>query len=429
MSVRYSRNIVALLALPAIVALAGCPKSADRPAMESASDLGVFEKIHANYHGLPLDNKGQVIELTLQQVEDSIRRINKKMGATDAAKSKAVVELDAAITAMRAEKLLTSEDEASLAGLRAELLLEADKRFGPSGRAANFALLREVYKGRPQDKGMQAASTKRISSLIEKYFPRWAILERWRGWELLTPVKLRYCVLNGVPQPPDWGSPSWVRRSVGGVNTVPANALYILNDPAYTTQVWTYSDPNGGCIALPRKNGGSTTQGVICQNANTGNACFWDNRPHAGGATFSDAEMAGPMKSIVNDWVNGNDAALSGGGKCVQCHRGENAFVLHAETILSNDTAMPFDTNAAVWYTMINSLGWTNPPKTNFATGGGCTTCHDIGSTTVEQGSYCSILQQAANREMPDPASPASWNPPNGSAYKAHIDAMKANGC
>jgi hypothetical protein len=140
--------------------------------------------------------------------------------------------------------------------------------------------------------------------------------------------------------------------------------------------------------------------------------------------------MLGAKKSIVKDWVNGNDPALIGGGKCVQCHRGENAFVLHQDTLLSNNPAMPFNTDSSVWYKMINSLGWTNPPKTTFATGGGCTSCHEIGSTTDgEKANYCSILKKASNAEMPSVAAPVGWNPAAGSPYKAHIDAMKANGC
>ena len=129
---------------------------------------------------------------------------------------------------------------------------------------------------------------------------------------------------------------------------------------------------------------------------------------------------------VLLGWVSG----LRPRGKCINCHRGENAFVLHQDTLISNNPPMPFDTDSAVWYTMINSLGWINLPKTTLPGNAGCVTCHEIGSTTdAEKASYCALLKQASNQEMPSVANPATWNPVNGTAEKTHIDIMKANGC
>ena len=167
----------------------------------------------------------------------------------------------------------------------------------------------------------------------------------------------------------------------------------------------------------------SVTLGVICQSKTTGKACFWDNRPHVGGATFSPAQMA--ANTITADWVNGSDPALVGGGKCTLCHRGPNVFLIHPGTPLQLP-APAYTTASPVWYTPVNAMGWVNPPQTALAGAGGCKSCHAIGSTTIEKTSYCAILKKAATNEMPSQASPAGWTTP-AAAYAAHINAMKTN--
>ena len=257
-----------------------------------------------------------------------------------------------------------------------------------------------------------------IRDIDRKVSVRWLDPQRWR----LPPIALTYgarCAAAGVPLPPNWGDPAWQKQGV-----VPQNLLFLaLGNPV---EAWASNvKGKGACIALPRWDANKTkvTLGIICQGAATGNACFWDNRPHAGGAPFTPAEMA--SKTVLKDWVNGTDAALSGGGKCVQCHRGENVFLIHPGTPLALPSPA-FDTSSASWYKPINDLGWTNPPKTVLAGGGGCQSCHAIGNTSIEKESYCAILKKAATKEMPNQANPAGWTTP-AATYAAHIGALKSN--
>lgn len=84
------------------------------------------------------------------------------------------------------------------------------------------------------------------------------------------------CRAHRVPIPPDWaesGTP-WVFQGPLTQN---------LLAPGQFAGVWTSgdrSDPTvrGACIALPRGTGASgDAAGIICQSAETGHACFWDN--------------------------------------------------------------------------------------------------------------------------------------------------------
>ena len=260
-------------------------------------------------------------------------------------------------------------------------------------------------------------------------------LSRWlRDWSILIPTEAeRYradCDRDGVPLPPDWNRGGWTRQSVGMLTEVPQALLFLaLGNPV---EVWASNDRSrGACIALPRWGAGkaSATLGIICQSRTTGKACFWDNRPHAGGAKFTLAEMN--ANSVTKDWVNGRDAALVGGGKCVQCHRGGNVFLIHPDTPLAL-VAPAFQTNPAVRYTPLTTLGWTNPPATAVpALAAGqqsCAGCHEIGNTSVEKASYCAFLRMAANREMPGTgASRAGWGttvPPDIATRPQFVDMM-----
>ena len=412
--------------------IGGCQKDAE--VIEKDSQLGVFDDLAAVYHGLPLDKQGDIVDIDangiLESFDATISKFSESLSNED------TESLHQLSKSLAEEDLLSDQLALILKGVEVQLIVDANKDLKSRTLDLSVQYLRELSKTFPVEDGQRFNK----ESIIQ--LPLYAqqrnirlkpeIFDIIRDWTTWFPIDLPYCVLNGVPQPPDWGAAGWVRKTAGAVTTVPFNRLYIFKDAGYTTEVWTATDPagRGGCIALPRKRGTETTLGVICQNKDTGNACFWDNRPHAGGSTYSDTQMSGLKKSIVRDWVNGKDTALIGGGKCVNCHRGNNAFVLHQDTLISNNPPMPFNTNSAVWYTMINSLGWINPPKTVLPGNGGCVTCHDIGSTTDrERGNYCALLKLAANQEMPSVTSPATWTPAAGTIEKTHIDIMKNNQC
>lgn len=401
-----------------------------------ANNAPLIDRIAYVYHGVALDRDMREIRPTRAGIEASLDRIIANGSPANAAG--ALRALDRTITLARADNMVGPELRLALKGAKAELLL-ASQAYRPM-TASNLEFLREWLKADTARLGAATRGTgplrKAMNTNKLQLDPSiYQVAVRWWPDFQITPVKLSYgliCSINKVPTPPDWGSSGWTRKTDGATTTIPYSKLYILNTSNYSTEVWTSGDSttDGGCLALPRTNTttGSITLGVICQRASTGKACFYDNRPHEGGSTFTAAQMAGTKKKISKDWVNGYDSALSGGGICTDCHRGENAFILHNQTLLSNSPAMPFETDAAVWYKMLNSLGWSNPPKTSFSTSGGCTSCHEIGSTTdARKGSYCDILRLAAEAEMPSTASPATWSPSSGSAYRAHIDQLKTN--
>lgn len=403
-----------------------------------ADTRGLIDEIAYVYHGVAVNKSFREIKLTRTGVEASIDKVIATLGPkTGGADLRA---LDRAILASRRDAAVGADLRVALKGAKAELLLASQSASYRPMDASKMAYLREWLKADTarQGAGRGGATALRATLAASKiqFNPAlWDIMIRWWPDFRITPLALSYrliCSINKVPTPPNWGSSGWTRKTDGATTTVPGSSLYILGSSSYSTEVWTSGDSttDGGCIALPRANSsdGTITQGVICQRASTGKACFYDNRPHEGGSTFTATQMAGSKSNIKKDWVNGYDAALVGGGTCTDCHRGENAFVLHYETLLSNNPTMPFETDAATWYSMINSLGWTNPAKTSFSTSGGCTSCHDIGSTTDSRNSsYCGILEKAADAEMPSTSSPATWSPSSGSAYRAHIDELKTN--
>ncbi|QMW21660.1 hypothetical protein [Sandaracinobacteroides saxicola] len=401
-------------------------------AQREARAPGVYGQVVHVYHGLP-------VNADLKPVKVDAERL-----------MAAVVALEAMAGQVRAkdyqrnrEMLLAIPKAAKLGGAEARYMTDLLRLVAvePVARALKVPQWRLDYLLEAQKVALldrhQLKAIPRINRdyLREFRFPR-EIFERVViccldiSWMVDT-AYTRDCRKEGVPIPPDWGNAAWVKRP----GSQPQNRLFLqAGDPV---EVWTYTPPAGGsaggCIALPRwdspaKTG--VTLGVICQSATTSKACIWDNRLRGGGPTFVPTTPS--QRRIASTWTDGYDPALSGGGKCVMCHRGDNVFLLHPNTALGNRdgsvpaaTDLPFTTAAAAKYTLVNSLGWSNPANATLAGGGGCKSCHGVGSITVERASYCAILKQAAQREMPNPTSPAGWASPS-AGYSAHINAMKA---
>ena len=136
------------------------------------------------------------------------------------------------------------------------------------------------------------------------------------------PSNTRYmadCRVHRVPIPPDWaetGTP-WVFQG-----TLTQNQL----DPGGFAAVWTYSDPNvkGACIALPRGDGspGTGLNGIICQSATTGHACFWDNKLRG----VEPEQVLGwkGQRLVISRLKDGSDLQEN----CTTCHRGNNVFLI-----------------------------------------------------------------------------------------------------
>ncbi len=139
---------------------------------------------------------------------------------------------------------------------------------------------------------------------------------------------MKDCDAAGVPLPPKWGDPAWVKK--GNLSKVFASKLP-------TTEVWVAQSPAGVCYALPRKDAGGTIKllGQICQNQTTGKTCFWDNKSPTDGSTgLAVTNGMGPENMAGGDKLKEN---------CTECHRGDNAFIIHPETALELGPNNPCD--------------------------------------------------------------------------------------
>ncbi len=395
--------------------------------------IGLFGSIAHVYHGLPVDRNLKSVTVTPEAAEKSIDDLVARYGSNiDPSKRESILSLRKWSQQNNPDPKLAL----ALKGAEAELAIAASKELQESEAQWKLDYFREVIKERlfsnaqPIDNKSPpkiSARDLRWKSSLKIDQATWNIILRWLQNYEYDPITGRFvpslqytkdCKAANVPIPPDWGDPAWKLQG-----EIPTTRLFL--NAGNPVEVWTYSIDSkpGGCIALPRweSNKSSVTLGVICQSATSNKACFWDNRPHSGGPKFAPAELS--SRSIRRDWVNGYDSALVEGGKCTNCHRGSNVFALHSDTVLS--PSLPFNTQTTAPYTPINSLGWTNPPLTTLPGAGGCTSCHSIGNTTIEQSSYCTMLRKAAQCEMPSTASPANWAAPI-AAYAAHITALKA---
>jgi hypothetical protein len=202
------------------------------------------------------------------------------------------------------------------------------------------------------------------------------------------------------------------------------------------TEVWVYvsNNPEGICYALPRilPGGAINLLGMICQGKASGKACFWDNKE--------------PVTNNPVTPVNGLDPAKLAGGdtleeKCVDCHRGDNAFVITPGTPLQRDDDKTDVDNPP--YGPISTMppreGWINepvpPPGTKpvppavtgtmptslspklAGDGSGCQSCHAIPKVTIK---YCGLVRKMVeNKIMPPGGGTMS------AAEKADVEGIK----
>lgn len=127
---------------------------------------------------------------------------------------------------------------------------------------------------------------------------------------------VQQCRSAGVPIPPTWtpSSTSW-----GDQGPLQQKMLQAGSN----AQVWTWADPahRGGCVALPRGTGGpGNVAGIICQNADNGNACIWDN------ISLSTGNILPWATEPLN--VNKLQGAPQLASNCTGCHSGNNVFLV-----------------------------------------------------------------------------------------------------
>ncbi|HZR02643.1 MAG TPA: choice-of-anchor X domain-containing protein [Burkholderiales bacterium] len=250
------------------------------------------------------------------------------------------------------------------------------------------------------------------------------------------------CQANGVPIPPDVGSSAWTLSSFGGRNKfpqLPPNST--ANPPGDTgqlflptgAQVYVYKSnaPEGMCIALPRSQnpGGGpsnsiTLDGVICLGKATSKACFWDNQtPDGPGAPGPGVPFPEGTVKPIAQFAGGADLFGGSGGVCTGCHAGQNPYIMHPATPLSQEALPTYPTFSNQWYEPLVHANWpqnAGPIATSLVPSQ-CSGCHVSGgpggafpllTTTIQNTqlptSYCTtVLANAINRTMP-PSSPGS---------------------
>lgn len=246
------------------------------------------------------------------------------------------------------------------------------------------------------------------------------------------------CRAAGVPIPPPWGSTDWEYQ--GDLQNE-----FIDGRDIARVWAWRSDAPEGTCIALPRENsanGYAFAFGIICQGAQTENACFWDR------SRTTPSQLTGHLP--IDHFVGADE--LTFGGVCTNCHVGENAFVIHPDTPL--DVARAGFNIEADWYTPLVQDDWPgNPPPANLQAdtswegfnlfgenptfpGSSCTSCHELPQTNSDalRSNYCNaVLQPASERTMPPesfdpnehPAGWVGWFGNNGSDYRVHIEQLE----
>jgi hypothetical protein len=184
----------------------------------------------------------------------------------------------------------------------------------------------------------------------------------------------RRCREAKVPIPPTFatGGSKWINQ--GALTT---NVL----SPGEYAGVYTYHDPavRGACVALPRGGGGpGSLMGIICQSAETGAACFWDNKLRSGGPSAPPIGWAS-MTIRISDLQDGDNLREN----CTSCHTGNNVYVVmpddptwgkllrrnmagtdHGNFTLrarsATDASSPSGSGSSFRYTPISDQGWAN---------------------------------------------------------------------
>ncbi len=134
-------------------------------------------------------------------------------------------------------------------------------------------------------------------------------------WFLRTDY-MRECAAAGVPVPPDFALTGTAWREQGALST---NLL----SPGAVANVWTWNvtGKRGACVALPRGTGGpGSLAGIICQSAETGNACFWDNIRRSDNQRVPWATET----LVIRDLKDGSELSET----CPACHKGNNVFLV-----------------------------------------------------------------------------------------------------
>ena len=194
---------------------------------------------------------------------------------------------------------------------------------------------------------------------------------------------MKRCEENGVPLPPKWGS-VWQKR--GQVD--PASVFAGIQP---VTELWAYTNELGACFALPRMLGSGEIEalGIVCQGTASGKACFWDNlRPD--GTKIMGLATVGMDPADIQD----GDSLTQ---ICTNCHRGENAFFVHPDTVLKQpEMALAKDRR---YEPISTKSSWSNEPGNLGSAIELCEGCHKLPKLTKE---YCQMTKALVGKTMPE---------------------------
>jgi hypothetical protein len=206
------------------------------------------------------------------------------------------------------------------------------------------------------------------------------------------------CIAASVPIPPSIGvldpngTAGW--KSLG---FIPTAEQFIVGTPA---EVRVFESPDGMCIALPRYTSSTlaTVQldGVICLSKTTSKVCFWDNQMNNAGFNFPAGTQIpiGVPNLLVNAagqyQAGGADIEFGNGGRCSDCHAGENPYIIHPNSNLG--TVLMGDLNSAPLnlptfgpnrYDPLVGASWPQNQLSHSQTlvPAACSGCHTIGGS------------------------------------------------
>lgn len=380
-----SKTFSLLLLIPVVLGLSG---GAGKAGEEKPLAQAPAERIAYAYHGMLLDRDRKPIELDAKTVDQ--------------------------IQGSMIEELMKESDEATRknVGLMIDELSMADK---PGFDAGDRRLLNDAIIATLLEKAPKPA--------IERYEWRYRLVRSWSPVLKASPQALEWlrqrkidfedlilqggrpdylaeCRAERVPIPPDWPSPQWGEP----LGTLPR--AFVASD--YTAELYAYRDPAvpGVCLALPRKAGSSIQAlGIICQGDETGKACFWDNVDSATGARLQGEGLRLSIASLQN----GSSLAEN----CTNCHRGDNAFLVHPDDPPFRAASAGFDLAPSARYSPIGQGHWSNPGPLFLPAprppGRTCAECHEIPEPHGSGDPYCGVLRQASTQTMPRGGPPVGW--------------------
>jgi len=230
----------------------------------------------------------------------------------------------------------------------------------------------------------------KLNRFVKKLLKYFSFKDFVHAWMTVDPKPSSYverCRADGVPVPNEWSEDPASGWKYQGELT---EKLIIQGSAAH---VWTWTDDStgGGCIALPRGDGGpGDLAGIICQSESSGKACFWDNKLKSN-PVQTGIGWAGLVLTL--DELHDGDTLTD---NCTDCHRGDNVFIISPDDATwrrtinrdnaAYDSGLFFTTQlpAGMRYEPVSSQeGWGNPEPITPSCAGACHEQHELGFTTV----------------------------------------------